>query len=349
MADIKDLAKAHLIKLLIAEIKKNRTKRCDASSKSSTISTTISTSSIEDVIDRLKYQRVCESTKKNYQSVWKTFNEFFIKLDRKPRKWEDRILLFVGYLIDTKKAKSQTIKSYLSAICATLKNEDVELDENLFMLNSLTRACQLQNDTYRVRLPIQKPLLRWIIKTTKEMFESQPYLSILYRALFSAAYFGLFRVSELTKGEHGVKVTDVHIGVNKDKFLFVLRSSKTHGKYVKPQQIKVSAQTDRETVTNENKEICPFTLLRQYSAARPDYFSQKENFFVFRDFTPVTVAQMRSTLRTALQKAGFQSKAYCTQSFRAGRSVDLLEAGVSVKTIRKLGRWSSNAVYTYLK
>ena len=129
-------------------------------SKSSSSKSTISTASIQNVIDRLRYQRVRSSTKRNYQSVWKNFNEFYIRLDDKPKRWEDRITLFVGYLIHQKKAKSQTIRSYLSAIRATLKNENIKLNEDLFLLNSLTRACKLQNDSYRLRLPIQKPLLK---------------------------------------------------------------------------------------------------------------------------------------------------------------------------------------------
>ena len=36
------------------------------------------------------------------------FNDFFIKLDRKPNAWEDRVALFIAYLID-KKQPEQTI------------------------------------------------------------------------------------------------------------------------------------------------------------------------------------------------------------------------------------------------
>ena len=85
-------------------------------------------------------------------------------------------------------------------------------------------------------------MLRIILKTVREHFEfekNQPYLSCLYTALFSTAYYGLFRSSELTAGPHAVKVADVHVGENKKKLLFVLRSSKTHNRGVKPQMVKI--------------------------------------------------------------------------------------------------------------
>ena len=124
----------------------------------SSTSSMISMSTIEDIIDHLKYQKFRGSTKKNYTSVWKNFNQFYIQLDKKRKCWEDQITLFVGYLIHHKGAKSQTVKSYLSATRATLKNNGIKLNEDLFFLNSLTKACRLQNDTFRVRLLIQKPL-----------------------------------------------------------------------------------------------------------------------------------------------------------------------------------------------
>ena len=55
------------------------------------------------------------------------------------------------------------------------------------------------------------------------------------------AYYGLFRIGELTFSEHAVRAKDVHVGTNKKKMLFVLHSSKTHDKGSKPQLIKVTS------------------------------------------------------------------------------------------------------------
>ena len=56
---------------------------------------------------------------KNYYGIWKTFNQFIVRLDFKPTNWEDRITLFAGHLIHLGR-KSNTVKSYISAIKAVL-------------------------------------------------------------------------------------------------------------------------------------------------------------------------------------------------------------------------------------
>ena len=71
--------------------------------------------------------------------------------------------------------------------------------------------------------------------------DTQPYLAHLYCALFSTAYYGLFHVGEITSGSHPVQVQNVHIGRNKNKVLFILLTSKTHGLYSKPQTIKITS------------------------------------------------------------------------------------------------------------
>ena len=157
----------------------------------------ISTKAIKLIIDKLKNDRVRDSTKTNYYCVWKLFNEFFIKLDVKPHSWEERLTLFVEYLIESK-YKSTTIKSYISAIKAVLRNDGVELQEDKYLLALLTRACKLKNDTVRTRLPIQKGMLHIILRSTKNYYLNlgQPYLAHMYVAVFSTAYYGLFRVGE---------------------------------------------------------------------------------------------------------------------------------------------------------
>ena len=162
------------------------------------------------------------------------------------------------------------------------------------------------------------------------------------------AYFGLFRVGELTTGSHPVMVGDVHIGENKNKFLFILRTSKTHGHSVKPQRVKISSVG----MGNSNRkalEWCPFRLLQEFMRWRPQYTSCFEPFFVFRDGTPVAPHHMRSVLKIMIDECNIDSKLYSIHSLRTGRALDLLKIGLSVETIKKLGRWESNAVFAYLR
>ena len=318
----------------------------ELSSDSKSTSSTISTAEIKSIIDKLRMGRLRDSTKNNYYSIWKIFNEFFIKLDSKPESWEERIILFAGYLVHCHK-RSQTVKSYVSAVKAVLKDDSIFICENKFLLTSLIQACKFKNDKIRTRIPIQKGLLKLILKETERfwMQENQPYLSTMYKALFATAYFGMFRVGELATGDHPVKACDVHIASNKNKLCFVLRTSKTHWTDKQPQIIKISG-----TQPGTNSSInCPFNLLREYLNVPLSYIHDNEPFFIFNDRTPVKPNHVRVTLRHMIKTIGLNPLLYSVHSMRAGRSLDLLNSGVEVQLIRKLGRWSSNCVYTYLR
>ena len=101
---------------------------------------------------------------------------------------------------------------------------------------------------------------------------NQPFLGTLYCTLFSTAYYGLFKVGQLTAGNHPVLAKDVHVGYNKKKMLFVLHTSKTHNRSALPQLIKISStmKKDREsnTVMQREPNNCPFELLRIYAQLR---------------------------------------------------------------------------------
>ena len=301
-------------------------------------------------MDSLKNEQHRGSTKRNYQSVWRTFNQFLIRLDVKPTTWEDRLALFVGHLVSTKK-QSSTVHSYVSAIRAILKLNSIDLNPDQYLLSALTKACKFINDKVRTRNPIRKSLLLSILAQVMLHFDQQPYLCALYSALFSTAYYGLFRVGELTMSLHVVKACDVHIGMNKKKILFILRSSKTHGENVLPQKIKISS-SDSKTQVNAKKfklRYCPYKLLRDYLRIQPKLSNKKEQFFVFADSSPVQPHHMRATLKMILKNLGYDHTQFSAHSYRSGRACDLLKYGLSVKTIKEMGRWRSNAVFVYLK
>ena len=251
--------------------------------------------------------------------------------------------------------KSSTIKSYISAIRAVLQEIKIELKEDRFLLTSLTKACQLRNDVIRIRLPIQKGMLAMILKQVIIHYSDQPYLRDLYRAMFSMAYFGLFRVGEITAtaAGHQVMARDVHIGLNKDKIMFVLRSSKTHGRTHHPQMIKISsARLGRNHIKHKNTELtlpCSFQLLCQYLIRHGSFRLETEPFFIFADKLPVRAENFRTCLKVCIQKCGLDNRNYNTHGLRSGCSCDLYKLRVSVESIKKLGRWKSNSVFQYLR
>ena len=321
-------------------------KKTDSSDGSSRIST----HDIKQIVERLMLKQHRDSTAKTYLSIWRQFNRFIIKLDKKPELWEDRATLFIAYLID-RGMQSSTVKSYLSAIKKTLIMDGYKWNDNLVLIRSLAKACRIINDTVRTRLPIQCSLLEMILFEVHRIFSKngQSFLNILYQTLFAVTYYGLMRVGEVTQSAHVLKAKDVHMAQNKDKILLVLYSSKTHDEGCRPQKIRITSVKNEHDGKYPAWTFCPFKLMRQYIQVRGDYEFDNEQFFVFSDKSPVTPSHARNILKCILNSLNLDHKLYGMHSFRIGRTTDLIKFHYSIDQVKLMGRWKSNVIFKYIR
>ena len=303
----------------------------------------ISATKMNFILEKLKLQHNRDSTKNNYHTVWRLFNQFLIKLDI---SWEDRVFMFMAHLVNIG-CKSTTVKSYLSGIRVVLYDDNVEINEDGILLKAITHACKLQNDQLTPCLPIRIDLLEMLLFEIDRLFLDQGYLRALYKALFSIAYYGLFRIDELAHSDHSVRACDAHIAENKEKILLILYTSKTHGLESQPQKIKISSA--KHEMKFKKRHFCPFILMKNYLKLRGDYSSLDELFFVFHGGIPVEQHFVRNTLTKLITRLGFDHRIYTFQAMRAGRATDLHKWGFSVEQIKIIGRWHLNAIYKYLK
>ena len=332
-------------------------------SECESISQRISTQKMEMILEELKNDNNRLTTRDTYYKVWKAFNKFVIKLDRIPKKWEQRVKLYCAYMIKIKRLKSATIKSYISGIKSVLIADGYEWDDNFILLDSFIGSCKHKNDTLKTRLPIRKRLLELILFDIQRKFgeDNQPYLELMYIAAFLLYYYGLLRVGELAKGPHVVKAKNVHECSNQpNKLLLILYSSKTHSRCDLPQQIRIIGKNKLQVLngkkkqntnceTNSETNFCPTLWIKRYIKARGIYIDDLEQFLIFSDGSPVQPRHIRKTLRDSLKRLGLEQHLYDVHSFRIGRATDLYKEGVSVEKIKQLGRWRSNSVYKYLR
>ena len=312
----------------------------------------LSTAYLTQILEELRGQKHRSSTKKMYYGVWKHLNKFLLRLDHIPPVWEDRVALYCAYLIHECGRKSTTVRSYLSAIKSVLIDDGYNWCKNKLLLSSITKACKKEYDVLRDRRPIQISILELLLMQIERKFqqENQTYLESIFKTAFAVAYYGLFRIGEITMSNHTVKAADVHEDRNHKKFLFLLRSSKTHSKADRPQKIKIeSASTDRAVGKFANRIFCPVELIREYLNLRGPYQDESEQFFVFSDGSPLKPCHFRDLLKKLLRNLDLDPDLYDTHSFRIGRATDLLKLGYSVESIQKMGRWSSDAVFDYLR
>ena len=120
----------------------------------------------------------------------------------------------------------------------------------------------------------------------------------------------------MTWSNHNIKAKDVQIVTNKKKIQFILRSSKTNGKNVRLQKVKIqSLSLKHDTKKEISRSFCPYRLLQKCISLRGTYHNQNEPFFVFADGTGVSAAQMRDRLKQMLKAVGFDHWKFETHSF----------------------------------
>ena len=110
------------------------------------------------------------------------------------------------------------------------------------------------------------------------------------------------QIGELTDSPHTLKAKDVLIGDNKNKFLLILHTSKTHGLDSKPQLIKIS-QLDNGI----RRCFCPFAAMNSYMGIRGPYINDNEHFFVFSDRSPIKPEVVHNLLKRLLKRAESKS------------------------------------------
>ena len=162
--------------------------------------------------------------------------------------------------------------------------------------------------------------------------------------VFAAVFYGMLRIGEVTTGDHPIEAADVHIRENKNKLLFMLQTLKTHWNNARPQLVKIT-----QLQVFKSGKACPFRILKKFIEVHPSCRAvNSEPFFIMADRSPVRLQQVRNLLRTLFQCLDLNHMVYSPNCFHAGCACHLYQMGVSVETIKKLGRWHSNAVYAYL-
>ena len=319
--------------------------RRNASSSTSS-SERISIDYLNRTLENLKTHKHRSTTAKSYYNTWKNFNKFLIRLDKMPEKWEHRLAAYGVYLV-TCGVQSATLRSYFSAIKSVLENDNYQWNDDKLLLNILSKSCRLVNDRLKIRLPIRSSLLEIVLNQLTRKFDMQHYLLTLYTAMFLIMYYGMMRIGEVASGDHAIKARDVYLADNKTKLLFVLYTSKTHGRYSTPQRIQIKGK-DQE-MSKMAQKYCPYQCTCDYMNIRGGYRNVNDPLFIFADGSPVKPSQVRAVLRDVIKSIHLDQSMYDTHSFRIGRAGDLMKQGYSLDTIKHLGRWKSNAVYRYLK
>jgi len=250
--------------------------------------------------------------------------------------------LFISYLTFRKLAFS-TISSHLSAITYVHKLRGLHDPTKSFLIQKLLIALSRQQPV-DIRLPVTRPLLHELVRALS-FTNSSAFQRSLFSAMFLVAFYGLFRIGELT-----AKSTSLaHSVVQYRNLAFLSRDGHIHTVKITISEYKHNASRrpfDILITREVTSSFCPVQALLQYCHLRG---SCPGPLFCHADQSPISAHQFNVELKRCLAYCGLDTGRYKSHSFRIGGACHAADRGYSDAQIRALGRWKSDAFKVYLR
>ncbi|XP_062498400.1 uncharacterized protein LOC134175951 [Pezoporus occidentalis] len=194
-----------------------------------------------------------------------------------------------------------------------------------FMVIGLKRQAGILRDKY---LPVTIEVLRSLLGALESVCITH-YECLLFRALFTVAFFGALRIGEMVAKHRGVLQPELlHLSdlqLMERRVAFHLRNS--------------PVGQERHVISlglSEEPWVCPVLAVQNYMIVR----SQLEGpLFIHLDNTTVTKRDFLTVLRGALQLLGLCPEQYGVHSFWLGTAVTAACCGYPWEDVTRLARW----------
>ena len=304
--------------------------------------TTLSVDHLNNEAGRLINASLALNTRKAYATGLASFCSF-----RQQQGWlsswppsVSEIILYLAHLSLTNHSH-KTAVSYLAALSFQCKARSVYDPTKHFLVDKTLQGFQRSAKSKRIRLPITVDILQGILTklsaACRNLFES-----LLFQAAFSLAFFGFFRVGEITstgKGDVTIhKVLSIHDIRWSDDGHLVL-----HLRFSKADQLGRGATI--KVARQPNISICPVQALQRYLSVRPQ---SSGPLFCHSNSQPLTRYQFSAILKKSLGIFDPRLRNYSSHSFRLGAATTASRMGWPAEKIKEMGRWSSNAYKAYI-
>ena len=245
------------------------------------------------------------------------------------------ILLFVSYL-HLKGLAPSSIITYISALGYVHKMYSVMNPTSVFVVQKVLGSISKIHSKSDSRLPITQFLLHRLLDSVDHVV-SDNYHAILLKAMFLVAFYGLFRIGELTSQTSGVIPLYIdQLQVFNNRFVLNITKFKNN-RSNKPFDIVIHRQQN---------SYCPYVGMIRYLVSRK---MDSGPLFRFKDGAPVTRSFFTSKLKNCIVFCGLNPKVFKSHSFRMGGASFLASIGKSDLQIQLLGRWSSNSFLRYIR
>lgn len=260
-----------------------------------------------------------------------------------PRVWPSppqHILHFAASLSLSGKSHS-TARTYLAGLSAKHKLNGWDDPTDNFLLKKLFQGLAKTDCRKDNRLPVTFQKLRQLIAALPAVCSSS-YEVKLFTSVYTLAFFGFFRVSELVgqhqaskRGREGLTLSSLELG---DKLCVTLAGSKTD-------QQNRGAEIQISRVTGF-ADVCPVLALSGYLHVRG---ARPGPLFTHFSGKPLTRYQFQAVLKKAAAVLSWDTRNYSSHSFRIGAATTAALNGLPLDEIMAKGRWKSAAVNRYVR
>lgn len=252
----------------------------------------------------------------------------------------EHVTCFVAYLSIQGKSHA-TVRTYLAGIAATHKLNGWPDPTATFLTQKLLQGLRRLTHKADARYPITFDRLSTLIAVLPSVC-ADAYEARLFKAVFSLAFFGFFRISELlgqskslVGGRPPLQLVDVTDSVS--SLVLFLRGSKTD---TYRQGLSISIPR-----VGDSPDACPVLSMRAYLAVRPHL---PGDLFIHFDGSPLSRYQFQAVLKKAATLLNWPP-GFSAHSFRIGAATTAALNSVPVAQIMTLGRWSSSAAFGYIR
>ncbi|KAJ7395779.1 hypothetical protein BTVI_151636 [Pitangus sulphuratus] len=267
--------------------------------------------------------------------LWKTYLEglkkflAFRKSMEMPAAWPIPVEQVRGFLAAESNNSSSKALMYLAALSYLSKltgnSDPLEDPVTRCMVTGLRRRAGILRDKY---LPITIEMLRSLLGALESVCITH-YECLLFRALFTVAFFGALRIGEIVAKHRNVLQPELlylsDLQLTERKVVLFL-----HNSPVDQERHMISLALSGEPW------VCPVLALRSYVSVR----SQLEGpLFMHLDNRTVTKREFLTVFRCALGLLGLCPEQYGVHSFWMGTAVTAARCGYPREDVTRLARW----------
>ena len=275
-------------------------------------------------------------TRSGYGSAIKRYLAFATTYNLEPLPLSEPILLRYIAHLNLDQLAPATIKNYLSALRAWVVS--LGLEEPRIWTPRVQLACRAVGRAHpppRQPLPIGFDLLSTMIRML-----SSSHDHLLIASALSLQYFACLRASELCS-DLSLSIVPSRSDISFSQsgssltMLYSCRTSKTahHGF-----QVHVGCS---------GNPICAPCIMFHFFSRFPA--EPASPLFRFSSGTLLSYTVYNSIIKRLVQLAGLDPSLYSSHSVRAGAATQAARAGLGPESIKRLGRWRSQAYMVYLR